>query len=55
MIEMIQQRQQSKNLEERYDLFSSLLSANDEDSGESKLGVSELIGRDMLLPLENIF
>ncbi|KAF8070554.1 cytochrome P450 [Lyophyllum atratum] len=43
MSEMIRERQHSKN-EQRYDLFSSLLDANDIDSGEAKLTVSELIG-----------
>jgi cytochrome P450 len=45
MTEMIQQRQQEKHSEQRHDLFSSLLNTNDEDSGETKLTVSELIGR----------
>lgn len=45
MLEMIQSRQKATEKEERYDLFSSLLDANDLDSGEAKLTVSELIGR----------
>jgi len=44
MTEMIELRQHSAKTEERHDLFSSLLDANDVDSGEAKLTVSELIG-----------
>ncbi|GLB37532.1 putative cytochrome P450 [Lyophyllum shimeji] len=43
MSEMIKERQHSKQ-EVRHDLFSNLLDANDEDSGDAKLLVSELIG-----------
>ncbi|KAF9465029.1 cytochrome P450 [Collybia nuda] len=43
MSEMIRDRQASKK-EIRYDLFSSLLAANNEDSDEAKLTESELIG-----------
>lgn len=43
MSEMISNRQNSEK-EERYDLFSSLLDANDADTGEAKLTISELIG-----------
>lgn len=43
MSEMIRDRQASKK-ETRYDLFSSLLEANNEDSDEAKLSESELIG-----------
>ncbi|KAG5731294.1 putative cytochrome P450, partial [Termitomyces sp. T112] len=43
MTEMIHERQAAKN-EEKYDLFSSLLGANDADSDEAKLSVNELIG-----------
>ncbi|RDB24803.1 hypothetical protein Hypma_007792 [Hypsizygus marmoreus] len=44
MSEMIKERQSSVKKEARYDLFSSLLDANDMDVGEAKLSVSELIG-----------
>ncbi|GLB37921.1 putative cytochrome P450 [Lyophyllum shimeji] len=44
MLEMIDERQRAGNLEGRHDLLSSLLNANDLDSGESKLTVSELLG-----------
>ncbi|KAG6903010.1 hypothetical protein C0995_007443 [Termitomyces sp. Mi166 len=44
MTEMIQERQAGEKKETRYDLFSSLLDANDADSDEAKLSVSELIG-----------
>lgn len=43
MTEMIKDRQTSEK-KERYDLFSSLLEANDEDSDDAKLTESELIG-----------
>ncbi|KAF9465378.1 cytochrome P450 [Collybia nuda] len=43
MTDMIRDRQTSEK-EERHDLFSSLLKANDEDSGGAKLTESELIG-----------
>ena len=47
MVEMIHSRRSSKKKEERYDLFSSLLDASEEEdlsSGETKLKDSELIG-----------
>jgi hypothetical protein len=47
MVEMIQSRRSSEKKEERYDLFSSLLDASEEEdlsSGETKLKDSELIG-----------
>ncbi|KAH9947226.1 cytochrome P450 [Amylocystis lapponica] len=46
MIEMIQARKKSEKKEERYDLFSSLLDANEDelDGQGSKLSDSELIG-----------
>lgn len=44
MTEMIEERQAAERKEARYDLFSSLLDANDADSDEAKLSVSELIG-----------
>ncbi|KAF5380528.1 hypothetical protein D9615_004515 [Tricholomella constricta] len=44
MAEMIKERQSSLKKETRHDLFTSLLDANDIDSGEAKLTVSELIG-----------
>ncbi|KAG6842166.1 hypothetical protein C0991_001659 [Blastosporella zonata] len=43
MLEMVKERQAEKK-EARYDLFSSLLDANEADSDEAKLSVSELIG-----------
>ncbi|KAG6918711.1 hypothetical protein DXG01_012196 [Tephrocybe rancida] len=50
MSEMIQQRQTAAKKEARYDLFSSLLDANDVDSEEAKLSVSELIGTSLNIP-----
>ncbi|KAK7457059.1 hypothetical protein VKT23_010361 [Stygiomarasmius scandens] len=46
MMEMIANRRNAEKKEERYDLFSSLLDANDEESpdGEAKLTERELIG-----------
>ncbi|KAG5648538.1 hypothetical protein DXG03_003149 [Asterophora parasitica] len=44
MEEMIHERQNSVKKEARHDLFSSLLDANDVDSGAAKLTISELIG-----------
>lgn len=45
MREMIQARRQSEKKEERYDLFSSLLDANADDSdGTPALEDKELIG-----------
>lgn len=46
MLEMIRHRRGSEKKEERYDLFSSLLDANEEEveEGEVKLQDSELIG-----------
>jgi len=47
MIEMIQDRKTAETKEERYDLFTSLLSANDDEdtfSGDKKLSTSELVG-----------
>ncbi|KAK7457058.1 hypothetical protein VKT23_010360 [Stygiomarasmius scandens] len=46
MMEMITNRRNAEKKEERYDLFSSLLDANDEESpdGEAKLTERELIG-----------
>ncbi|KAG6849999.1 hypothetical protein H0H93_002789, partial [Arthromyces matolae] len=46
MTAMITERQASEKKEVRYDLFSSLLDANDSDS-EVKLSVSELIGTNL--------
>ena len=43
MSEMITDRQTSKK-EERHDLFTSLLDANNEDNDDAKLTNSELIG-----------
>lgn len=43
MSEMIQQRKLSEKVE-RFDLFSSLLAANDEETSDVKLVESELIG-----------
>ncbi|KAI0346715.1 cytochrome P450 [Trametopsis cervina] len=46
LLEMIQERRHAETKEERYDLFSSLLDANDaeSDNGEQNLTDSELIG-----------
>lgn len=45
MLEMIEARKNSEKKEERYDLFSSLLDANEEESdGEAKLSDDELLG-----------
>jgi cytochrome P450 len=44
MLEMIEDRQSSEK-EERYDLFSNLLDANNEDKDEDKLTDKELMGR----------
>ena len=46
MLEMIRARRQSEKKEERYDLFSSLLDANEEElePGQIRLQDSELIG-----------
>ncbi|OBZ67576.1 hypothetical protein A0H81_12405 [Grifola frondosa] len=45
MAEMVQARKTAEKKEERYDLFSSLLDANEEESeGQMKLSDSELIG-----------
>lgn len=45
MIEMIQARKTAEKKEERYDLFSSLLDANEEETdGNTKLSDSELMG-----------
>lgn len=52
MVEMIQARKASEKKEERFDLFSSLLEANDDDdiSGdEVKLTTGELVGKLHLL------
>ena len=43
MTELIQQRKAAVTKEERYDLFSSLLDANDQDA-EVTLTDSELLG-----------
>lgn len=43
MTELIQERKAANSKEERYDLFSSLLDANDEDA-EVTLTHSELLG-----------
>lgn len=48
MSEMIRDRQAAKK-ETRYDLFSSLLEANNEDSDDAKLTESELIGMSLWL------
>ncbi|PSR76586.1 hypothetical protein PHLCEN_2v8344 [Hermanssonia centrifuga] len=45
LVEMIRARKESEKKEERYDLFSSLLDANEEEEdGQVKLQDSELIG-----------
>jgi cytochrome P450 len=45
MMEMISSRRNAEKKEEHYDLFSSLLDANDDsESGEAKLSERELIG-----------
>ena len=46
MLEMIKARRQAEKKEERYDLFSSLLDANEEEleEGQIRLFDSELIG-----------
>lgn len=50
MLEMIAERRNSDKKEERYDLFSSLLDANElEDEGQVKLRDSELIGESIQL------
>lgn len=48
MVEMIHSRKNSEKGEQRYDLFSSLLEANDDEDisgGDVKLSTSELLGR----------
>ncbi|PSR70454.1 hypothetical protein PHLCEN_2v13705, partial [Hermanssonia centrifuga] len=47
MMEMIRARQTAEKKEERYDLFSSLLDANEEDEvdGQAKLTNQELLGK----------
>ncbi|KAG6813563.1 hypothetical protein H0H92_009955 [Tricholoma furcatifolium] len=49
MLEMIQERQASTHKEARYDLFSSLLDANDADSEDAKLSVSELVAGNIFI------
>lgn len=45
MMDMIHSRKQTGTMEEHHDLFSSLLSAADDESeGEPRLADSELIG-----------
>lgn len=44
MLDMIVQRRAPSTKEERDDLFSNLLAANDEEEGEQKLSDEELIG-----------
>lgn len=44
MLHMIAQRRAAITKEERDDLFSNLLAANDEEEGEQKLSDEELIG-----------
>ncbi|GJE92931.1 cytochrome P450 [Phanerochaete sordida] len=44
MLEMIQARRSSEKKEERYDLFSNLLDASEDDEGQPKLADSELLG-----------
>ncbi|OBZ67844.1 hypothetical protein A0H81_12320 [Grifola frondosa] len=45
IVEMVQARKTAEKKEERYDLFSSLLDANEEESeGQMKLSDSELVG-----------
>lgn len=45
MIEMIEERRGSEKKEQRYDLFTSLLDANEEESdGITKLSDSEVMG-----------
>ncbi|OBZ67577.1 hypothetical protein A0H81_12404 [Grifola frondosa] len=45
MVEMVQARKTGEKKEERYDLFSNLLDANEEESeGQAKLSDGELIG-----------
>ena len=49
MVELIESRKNSEQKEERYDLFSSLLDANeDELDGQAKLADSELLGSESL-------
>jgi cytochrome P450 len=43
MREMIEERQASDR-KQRDDLFSNLLNANNEDDGDARLTISELIG-----------
>ena len=46
MMDMIRERRQSEKKEERYDLFSSLLDASEEElGGSAKLTDRELMGR----------
>lgn len=44
MLEMIDNRRNAEKKEERYDLFSSLLDASEEDDGPAKLTDRELLG-----------
>lgn len=44
MIEMIDARNSSETKEERYDLFSSLIDANDGHNSYMKLSTKEVIG-----------
>ena len=47
MLEMIYERRSAEKKEERYDLFSSLLDANEQEPGEGEVKLSdrELIGK----------
>ena len=47
MLEMIHERRSAEKKEERYDLFSSLLDANEQEPGEGEVKLSdrELIGK----------
>ena len=50
MLEMIHKRRNAEKKEERYDLFSSLLDASeDETDGQTKLTDRELLGSHLLL------
>jgi hypothetical protein len=45
MVDLIQDRKTSEKQEQRYDLFSGFLDANDdEDLNEAKLSMKELFG-----------
>jgi hypothetical protein len=52
MLEMIKERQHTKTLHEQYDLFHSLVDANDFEleEGEKNLADTELIGQSEFRP-----